>query len=466
MALTVLLFETTALLAIFYAAVLSSTGIQGSDYAWLQSLVLSGSCIAAFYFNDLYDYKVVRNFRSFLSRVPRSFVAAILSAAVLVMIVFPAGTLSVQDMIRALGAMIGLVLASRAMTYRFMRSRPFVENVLVLGKTPLARAVIAEMETRPRYRVLDTVDHAALHRIINQQHLPLLVHQNRTLTAVLRPDRIIVALGERRGRLPVEALLDARRQGIAIEEGTHLYERLTGKLAIESLNPSHLIFSPDFGRSTIHRWLGRAMSVSASLLGLLLCAPLLGIIAVTIKLDSPGPIFFVQDRIGRDGRRFSLFKFRTMQPIAERRSEWVRDNGDRITRAGKWLRKFRLDEVPQLFNVLRGDMNLVGPRPHPATNYELFASQIPFYAFRSTVQPGITGWAQVLYGYANNLEEETEKMRYDLYYIKYYSLWLDIEILMRTVKVILLGKEAKREREASLSTTTTTTMLDRRADAA
>jgi lipopolysaccharide/colanic/teichoic acid biosynthesis glycosyltransferase len=154
-------------------------------------------------------------------------------------------------------------------------------------------------------------------------------------------------------------------------------------------------------------------------------------------------VLFVQERIGRNGRPFPLMKFRTMHPAEERPSEWVRDNGDRITRVGRWLRKFRLDELPQLWNVLAGHMNLVGPRPHPASNYQLFIERIPFYAFRSLVRPGITGWAQVRYGYANDLKEETEKMRYDLYYIKHRSIRLDMEILLRTVQVVLLGRDAK-----------------------
>jgi lipopolysaccharide/colanic/teichoic acid biosynthesis glycosyltransferase len=148
---------------------------------------------------------------------------------------------------------------------------------------------------------------------------------------------------------------------------------------------------------------------------------------------------FVQARTGRDGRPFNLLKFRTMHPCEERPSEWVRDNSDRITRVGGTLRRFRLDELPQLVNVLRGEMNLVGPRPHPVCNEEIFERHIAYYSLRSTVHPGVTGWAQVRYGYANNIEEETEKMRYDLYYIKNRSLRLDIRILLETAGIILLG---------------------------
>jgi len=172
-------------------------------------------------------------------------------------------------------------------------------------------------------------------------------------------------------------------------------------------------------------------------------APLIGVIALAVKLDRRGPVFFRQERIGLHGRRFSLIKFRTMRPVATEISAWVRDNEDRITRFGRFLRKFRLDELPQFVNVLRGDMNVVGPRPHPVVNYELFAREIPYYALRAAVRPGVTGWAQVRYGYANDLEEETEKMRYDLYYVKHLSVWLDLRIIVDTVKVVVFGLGSK-----------------------
>jgi lipopolysaccharide/colanic/teichoic acid biosynthesis glycosyltransferase len=178
--------------------------------------------------------------------------------------------------------------------------------------------------------------------------------------------------------------------------------------------------------------------------GLVFLAPLLALIAVAIKLDSKGPVVFVQARTGKDGRPFNLLKFRTMHPCEERPSEWVQDNSDRITRVGGPLRRFRLDELPQLVNVLRGEMNLVGPRPHPTCNEEIFTRNIAYYGLRSTVHPGVTGWAQVRYGYANNIEEETEKMRYDLYYIKNRSLRLDARILLETVRIVLLGHGANR----------------------
>jgi lipopolysaccharide/colanic/teichoic acid biosynthesis glycosyltransferase len=216
---------------------------------------------------------------------------------------------------------------------------------------------------------------------------------------------------------------------------------VTGKLpALDRLHLCNLLFFRD--QLSIHDHLQRSISVVLSIIGLVLCGPLAVTISLLIKADSRGPVFFRQERIGLNGHTFTLIKFRTMHPVDQSPSEWVRDNCERITRVGHWLRKFRLDELPQLCNVLRGDMNLVGPRPHPASNYQLFIDQIPFYHIRMRVRPGITGWAQVRYGYANDLDEEIEKMLYDLYYIKYHSFRLDLEIIFRTIKVIILGQES------------------------
>ena len=328
-------------------------------------------------------------------------------------------------------------------------------RVLVLGSGPQATALIEEIESAqpPRYTVCGTVDDQepasgtpdhnrwlgpcdALAEIINRVH----------------PAFIIVALADRRDRLPLQALLEARVRGIVVEDALDFSERLMGKLAIEAIRPSMLILAKGFRNHGAADVIARGVSVISALVGLVLCAPLLIAIGIAVKLDSRGPMFFVQERAGRNGRPFGLIKFRTMRPAKEARSEWVSDNIDRITRIGHFLRRFRLDELPQLVNVLRGDMNLVGPRPHPVTNQAVFMEKIAYYGLRSTVRPGVTGWAQIRYGYANNLAEETEKMRYDLYYIKNRSLWLDVRIMLETVATVAFGTGATevRRRRAPL----------------
>ena len=327
------------------------------------------------------------------------------------------------------------------------------ERTLILGASPLARALVDEINARPRgrYLVIGVVGEETPPRAgaFDCPVLGVLDDLPRVIAAY-RPQRIVIALGERRSRLPVDRLVEARtRDRILVEQGTDVYEWLTGKLAIESLTPSNVIFSRDFRPMRITQLATRAISVVAAVVGLALCLPLFAVVAVAVKLDSRGPVMFTQDRVGLGGRRFRLFKFRSMRDTAAR-SEWAADNGDRITRVGRVLRKYRLDELPQLWNVLRGDMNLVGPRPHPVSNFEMFVlvsrntpmhgTQIPYYSMRASVRPGITGWAQVRYKYANGLGEEIEKLRYDLYYIKHYSLLLDLRILFETVRVILGGR--------------------------
>jgi exopolysaccharide biosynthesis polyprenyl glycosylphosphotransferase len=309
------------------------------------------------------------------------------------------------------------------------------ERVLILGGSPLGRQIIEAIERQPwrRYAIVGVVDDvASLGRVIE----------------ATRPDRIVVALDERRGRLPLYRLVESLARGIVVEDVAETYERLTGKLALEALAPSSVIFSRDFRVSRLQRARARALSFLVALIGSIVLAPLLGVIVLLIKLDSRGPVFFIQNRVGLSGRPFKVIKFRTMRPVSGPTSEWERDNYDRITRLGRWLRRFRLDELPQLINVLRADMNLVGPRPHPVTNLgllilaarnlnELTGDAIPYYSLRCAVRPGITGWAQIRHGYANDLDEETEKMRYDLYYIKHMSLWFDLRILVDTVKSVV-----------------------------
>jgi exopolysaccharide biosynthesis polyprenyl glycosylphosphotransferase len=349
-----------------------------------------------------------------------------------------------------IGGVCAVLLLVRAAARGLRQSGALRERVLVIGDGPLIDKLIDELtHARQRdYLVVGVIDgHRAASRVLAGASGEEAVHRIDRLIAETQPARIVIALGGRRGRLPEQPFLDCRLRGIAVEEAVAFYERVTGKIAIEALTPRALILSDgfrhsDFVPSDVSMAVSRAVSFVCAGLGLIGLAPLMTLIAVAIKLETPGPVFFSQDRVGRGGRAFRLVKFRTMRQGTGAHSEWVRDNTDRITRVGTWLRRFRFDELPQFLNVLRGDMNLVGPRPHPVTNYSLFLSQIPYYRIRGAVRPGITGWAQIRYGYANTLEEETEKMRYDLYYIKHRSLGLDVQILLQTVGVLLLDRRS------------------------
>lgn len=265
------------------------------------------------------------------------------------------------------------------------------------------------------------------------------------------PEVIIVGSPYDRSVCCMDQLLMEAKCGrkIRVEHADDVYERLTGKLPIEAIAPQQVIYGDLFRPSAPALMLNRCLSCVIALAGLVSFLPLMLVIAALIKLDSPGPLFFVQKRCGEGGKSFSLLKFRTMSATGAGRSEWAGDNQHRITRVGHWLRRFRLDELPQFLNVLRGDMNLVGPRPHPACNYPLLmlvarntpecGVQIPFYNLRCNVRPGITGWAQVRYRYANNLSEEIEKLRFDLYYLKHYSVWLDLRIIAETAWIVVAG---------------------------
>ncbi len=409
-----------------------------------QATVLSFCCVVAFYYNDLYDLRIVRSFGAFVPRLLQAFgVAFILLAGFYAL--FPQTRVADGPFVSTLVVIVCLLLPLRALTYGLMRSGPFVERVLVLGTGPLARRLVQEIEAQPQflYALVGMVDDGPPAEAAGLP-CPLLGPLERLDKIIedTKPHRILVALSERRGRLPVRDLFDARVRGIHVEDAVDVYERLTGKLPLESLVPSHLIFSEGFRTSPLDLALSRAMSVVASVIGLVVCLPLCGLVALAIKLDSPGPMFFRQARVGLGGRRFILIKFRTMHPTQSESTLWVKDNSERITRVGKWLRKFRLDELPQFVNILRGDMNLVGPRPHPVDSFELLAECAPFYSLRAVVRPGVTGWAQVRFGYANTLEEEIEKVCYDLFYIKHLSVWFDLRILVDTVKIVLFGRGA------------------------
>jgi len=328
--------------------------------------------------------------------------------------------------------------------------KPFKAKTLILGGGPFIRDLLAEIKKHPgcRYRiagvvawedldeasgcgypVLGTVDN--LHRIIRQHE----------------PGVIIVAPPDGSAKAMERQLLEARvLHKVRIEHAQAVYAQVAGKLPLETYAPEDIIYSNDFQPNRTALLASRLLSLGFAGAGLILLAPLMLLIGLLIRIDSAGPVLFSQERSGLAGRPFKLLKFRTMAPAVGPQSEWEEDNIHRITRVGRWLRKCRLDELPQFFNILRGDMNIVGPRPHPSSNFELFVLaarntpesgiQIPYYSMRYSVRPGITGWAQVRYRYANNLNEEMEKLRFDLYYLKHYSLWLDLRILVETLTMI------------------------------
>jgi sugar transferase (PEP-CTERM system associated) len=327
-------------------------------------------------------------------------------------------------------------------------ARRLQEHVLIVGTSASARIVAREVldQRDYAYTIVGFTDEDPS-RIGTSIVNPKVIGTHADIMRLVRDhrvNRIIVALADRRGRLPIEELLEAKLQGVRIEEPETTYERLTGKIMLDELKPSWLIFSDGFRARRVTRAIKRAIDLALALVGLALAAPLMVLTALAVRVDSVGPILYAQERVGEHGRRFTLYKFRSMRTDAERGTPlWARDQDDRVTRVGRFIRLTRLDEMPQLWNVLRGDMSFVGPRPERPFFVEQLTEAIPFYHQRHAVKPGATGWAQVKYRYGASFEDAREKLRYDLYYIKHMSIIFDLTIVFDTIKVILSRRGAQ-----------------------
>jgi sugar transferase (PEP-CTERM system associated) len=421
-------------------------GAPSATATAVQASVFAGCCLVAFYYNDLYDLRVVRDFPAFAVRLVQAIGVAFILMAVFYAFL-PEARVTWGVFIGTVLLVVGLVVPARAAFYAVLRRRAFAQRVLVIGTGGLAAELVRLIEETPEsgQRVVAVVsDNGGGEEGFGRSPVVGPIERLGKIIEEHRPERVVVAMRERRGRLPVRDLLEAQAAGLVVEDGVDLYERLTGKIAIENLTPSQLIFSPAFHISRRRRLVRRLVSLAVAAVGLAVTGPLMVAIAAAIRLDSPGPVFFRQQRCGRGGRLFWLVKFRTMREApAGPASVWERDDTGRVTRVGRWLRRTRLDELPQFWNILKGDMALVGPRPEMAANVEAMTEQIPYYSLRHRVEPGVTGWAQVRQGYAVTLPEVTEKIRYDLYYVKHMSVWFDLRVLLDTVKIVLFGRGAR-----------------------
>ena len=313
-------------------------------------------------------------------------------------------------------------------------------QVLILGRGNFAVACWQMLSVEPRMagRVIGFVDNITNEPVTqpvvgNFTELPVLVE-------LYKVGLIVVCLDDRRDTLPVDLLLNLRVVGVEVVDGHDLFEKVTGRLSIDSLKPSALIFSGGFKRQAGAMQMKRVVDVAIASLGLLAAAPLFIIVALLIKSDSPGPVFYRQQRVGLNSRPFTIIKFRSMINDAETSGpRWAQENDHRVSRVGRWLRKSRIDEIPQFINVLKGEMSIVGPRPERPVFVKELREQIPYYDLRHTVRPGITGWAQVMFGYAASQKSSHLKFQYDLYYVKNQSIWLDLKTMIKTIGVITMG---------------------------
>jgi len=317
-----------------------------------------------------------------------------------------------------------------------------VERVYVLGTGERAQRVVQGLRQNPEIGVEVASWTGKMEGAVTRDsvaaHLLEVVRKQKV-------HRVIVAMPDRRGTIPMPELLDLRMQGVKIEEAATWLEKISGKIEVENLYPSWIVFGEGFRRSAPFRLLRRAVSIIISLVGLIFALPLLPFIILAIRFDSKGPVFYTQTRVGKAGRLFKVVKFRTMRQDAEALSgpKWAGDNDPRVTRVGKFLRSSRLDEIPQMWCVLKGDMAFVGPRPERPEFIEWLSKEIPYYGVRHMVRPGLTGWAQVKYKYGSTVEDAREKLQYDLFYIKNASLGLDMVIMFQTVKTVLLRRGAQ-----------------------
>jgi sugar transferase (PEP-CTERM system associated) len=340
------------------------------------------------------------------------------------------------------------IIALRWVCTFLVRSRPFRERVLFVGATPTATRLIGELEAHhPGYTILGYVDDRRPDELTATNGYRVLgtTHQLQEIAMGVGAGTIVVCLTERRGTFPLQPILECKLRGIRIEDWPAFYEKLTGKIVVQNLRPSWLVFSEGFHRTRRTRLIKRAIDLVLAGLFLALGWPIFVLVALAIRLDSPGPVFFRQERVGERGEIFTLLKFRTMIQDAEATTGpvWAIDHDPRITRVGRWLRKTRLDELPQIWNVFKGEMSFIGPRPERPYFVNQLQEKIPYYAERHSVKPGITGWAQVRCQYGSTIEEAEEKLQYDLYYIKNMSGVLDMDILLSTIRVVLFGKGAR-----------------------
>lgn len=405
-------------------------------------------CLAAFYLFDLYDFVVMHDRRELVLRLVQALGLAWIALA-LSFYFFPALMLGRSISLIALPLALGLMVAWRVSIHWFLGHPDFGERILIVGSGDAAVDVAREVLSRPDagYRVVGFVgtDAELLGKSLINPRVIGLTEELGDIVQREKINRIIVAMGERRGQFPTDKLLRLSLTGrVWIEEGAAFYERITGRVSLSMIRPSWLIFTGP-GRQKKFATIARiAVHRLAALIGFVLSLPIIIVTAILIKLESRGPIFYKQERVGKNGRTFVLTKFRSMRVDAEKEGPvWASKGDDRTTRVGRVIRKIRVDEIPQFWNIIKGDMNFVGPRPERPHFVAQLAEEIPYYEQRHLIAPGLTGWAQIKYPYGASIEDARQKLQYDLFYIKNHGLVFDAIILFETVKIILFGRGAQ-----------------------
>ncbi|WP_321371001.1 TIGR03013 family XrtA/PEP-CTERM system glycosyltransferase [uncultured Desulfuromusa sp.] len=393
------------------------------------------------YFLDLFNFQLFANRKLIAQRV---LLAALLSFLILsaLFYMFPGlrfwrGVLVLVLFFNALSQ-----IASRYLISKFTRASMFANRILIVGAGELAQSI---SEIVPE----DHNIHSYVRFIACTKRKPVVdpklivgnMEQINELVHDYRPQKLIIALNERRGNLPLSKLMQSKLRGVEILDATTYFEQVKGCLLVENMQPSVFIYTHRFRMTPFMRSYKRIYDLVFSVIGLIISAPFFPILTILIKLDSPGPVFYKQLRVGENEVEYFVYKFRTMAQDAEKETGaiWAQKSDPRVTRIGQFLRKTRIDEIPQLINVLKGEMSFIGPRPERMAFVERLKETIPFYSTRHFVKPGVTGWAQVCYPYGASDEDALEKLRYDLFYIKNYSIFLDFKIILDTIRVVTSG---------------------------
>ncbi len=449
-----LLTETVILVGSLGIAFLIRFDGEPERYFAVSEFVLRATAFVAvilcgLYLNGLYDFSSRQSAQQLLVQLSRALAFSAIGLLG-VYYVFPAvwtgrGVFAIALMIAALLLTVWRLLLRWILITRFM-----TERILIVGSDEHAILLAREIMEREHlgYHVVGFVaDDPDLQGVslLNPEVIGTTADA-LDLAIEYRVNRVVVAQRESRGRVNLDSLLRCKTSGIPVEKGPAYYEQLTGKIMLEDITvKSWLIFSKGFVVSRSVRFMKRILDLVVAVVGLLLAAPIMLVTALAIKIASRGPILYRQERVGRQGRLFNLWKFRSMRSDAESEGEavWAQEKDPRVTRIGGLIRKFRIDELPQLWNVLVGDMSLVGPRPEREPFVRELIERFPLYEQRLVVRPGITGWAQVRGSYASSFEESNEKLRHDLYYIKNLSILLDLSILASTIRTVLVGKGAR-----------------------
>jgi sugar transferase (PEP-CTERM system associated) len=411
-----------------------------------KTLLIAWVCQACFYFADLYDSRAYSDHRELFICLIQALGATSFTLAVLYFW-FPALIIGRGVFLITSVLIVTLIGGSRLIFEWLSRQTTPRERLLLVGTSAQAVNLARELFERRVELGVEIVgfvdpDPAKVGSPLLNPGIIGTIDDIPTIAVDRRVNRVVVSLADARGRLPMDKLLSMKLQGVQFDHLASVYEEYTGKIAVENLRPSWLIFSSGFQKAPHLRTTKRLCDVLAALAGLIVGLPIMAVIAIVLKLTSKGPVLYHQARVGENGEIFTVHKFRSMRLDAEAGTGavWAKPNDNRVTKFGRFLRRTRLDELPQFWNILIGEMSLVGPRPERPEFVEELTRQIPFYGERHTLKPGLTGWAQVRYTYGASVEDALEKLQYDLFYVKNLTLSLDVLIILNTIKTVILRR--------------------------